>query len=72
MADPDVQARYQLRGQTVELAIADCKGNRQMTRFHGRGLARARTETGIIVVAKNLQRLDRLERNRLTTEEITT
>lgn len=72
MADPDVQARYQLRGQTVELAIADCKANRQMTRFHGRGLARARTETGLMVVAKNLLRLDRLERNRLKTEGIKT
>ncbi len=63
MADTSVQARYQLRGQTVELAFADAKGNRQMTRFHGRGLARVRTEIGILVVAQNLLRLDRLERN---------
>jgi hypothetical protein len=31
-------------------------------RFHGRGLARARTETGLMVVAQNLLRLDHLEK----------
>jgi len=66
MADPAVQARYRLRGQTVELAFADSKGNRRLTRFHGRGRSRARTETGLMVVAQNLLRLDRLERNPLT------
>lgn len=65
MADPEVQARYRLRGQTVELAFADSKGNRQLTRFHGRGPVRARAETGIMVVAQNLRRLDRLEQYRL-------
>ncbi len=62
MADPDVQARYRLRGETVELAFADMKGNRQLSRFHGRGASRARAETGLMVVAQNLLRLDRLER----------
>lgn len=65
MTDPGVQSRYRLRGQTVELAYAESKGNRQLTRFHGRGPARARTETGIMVLAQNLRRLDRLELNRL-------
>jgi transposase len=65
MADPEVQARYRLRGQTVERAFGDSKGNRRLTRFHGRGLARARTETGIMVVAQNLLRLDRLQRSPL-------
>jgi transposase len=70
MADPDVQLRYRLRGQTVELAFGDIKGNRQLARFHGRGPSRARTETGLMVVAQNLLRLDRLERallNRVNT-----
>ena len=62
MADPEVQSRYRLRGQTVELAFGHIKGNRQLTRFHGRGPTRARTETGLMVVAQNLLRLDRLER----------
>jgi hypothetical protein len=65
MADPKVQSRYRLRGQTVELAYADSKGNRRLDRFHGRGLSRVRTETGLMVLAQNLLRLDRLQRNPL-------
>lgn len=72
MADPEVQARYRLRGQTVELAYAESKGNRHLTCFHGRGPSRARTETGLMVVAQNLLRLDRLERNPLTPMKIRT
>jgi transposase len=72
MADPEVQSRYRLRGQTVELAFADIKGNRQLTRFHGRGLIRARTETGLMVVAQNMLRLDRLERTPINPEKTTT
>jgi transposase len=72
MAEPEVQARYRLRGQTVELPFADIKGNRQLTRFHGRGLSRARTETGLMVVAQNLLRLDRLERKKLNCEKLRT
>jgi hypothetical protein len=72
MAEPDVQARYRLRGETVELTYAECKGNRHLTRFHGRGPERARTETGLMVVAQNLLRLDRLERPRATPAKTTT
>ncbi len=72
MADPKVQSRYRLRGQTVELAYADSKGNRRLNRFHGRGLAHVRAETGLMVVAQNLLRLDRLERNPLTSVKIQT
>ena len=63
MADPNVQSRYRLHGQTVELAYVDCKGNRRLYRFHARGLSRVRAETGLMIVAQNLLRLDRLERN---------
>lgn len=72
MATEQEQSRYRLRGQTVELAYADSKGNRCLTRFHGRGPARALTETGLMVVAQNLRRLDRLERDLLTPDKITT
>jgi transposase len=72
MADPDVQARYRLRGETVERAFADMKGNRQLSRFHGRGASRARAETGLMVVAQNLLRLDRLERDSLNPERTIT
>ena len=72
MALPENQSRYRLRGQTVELAYADSKGNRRLQRFHGRGLARARTETGLMVVAQNLLRLDRLEKQRRTDAKMQT
>jgi len=72
MADPEVQMRYRLRSQTVELAYADSKGNRRLHRFHGRGPARARAETGLMVVAQNVLRLDRLKRNPLTTVKMQT
>ena len=72
MDDPQFQMRYRLRGQTVELAYADSKGNRRLHRFHGRGLARARAETGLMVVAQNVLRLDRIERNPLTTVKMQT
>ena len=72
MADPEIQSRYRLRGQTVELAYADSKGNRRLTRFHGRGPDRALTETGLMVLAQNLRRLDQLERDSLKPDKTTT
>lgn len=72
MATEEVQSRYRIRGQTVELLYADSKGNRKLTRFHGRGPQRARTETGLMVIAQNLRRLDRLERKTLNPCKTTT
>lgn len=54
---------YALRGQSVELVFADDKGNRRHDRFHGRGLARVRAETGLITLARNLFRLDKLQQS---------
>jgi transposase len=72
MAQPEVQARYALRGQTVERGFADAKGNRRLDRFHGRGRRRTQTETGLLVLAQNLLRLDRLEKESLNHDEIAT
>lgn len=72
MATEEAKARYRLRAQTVELAFADSKGNRRQTRFHGRGPSRALTETGLMVVAQNLRRLDRLERDSLKPDQTLT
>lgn len=72
MATEDAQARYRVRGETVELAYAQIKGNRRLTRFHGRGPARALTETGLMVVAQNLLRLDRLQQTPANPDETTT
>lgn len=62
MSDPEVQSRYARRGSTVELGFADARHHRGLQRFHGRGLTRVRTETGLLVLAQNLLRLDRLQR----------
>lgn len=72
MADPEVQARYAARGQSVELGFADAKAHRGLGRYHGRGLSRAQTETGLLVLAQNLLKLDRLQQAALKSKEITT
>jgi transposase len=48
------KALYRLRCQTVELVNADWKEHRRLRRFHGRGLARARGQIGLMVLAHNL------------------
>lgn len=65
----ETKERYQVRGQTVELLFADGKGNRSRSQFHGRGTTRAATETGLMVVAQNLRRIDRLQKNRTEREK---
>lgn len=72
MNRPDVQARYALQGQTVELGFADAKAHRSLTRFHGRGPKRAQTETGLLAIAQNLMRIDRLQRNDTNPNQTTT
>lgn len=62
MSTEQAKAMYRLRGQTVELGFGDAKGNRRADRFHGRGLHRARCETGLLVLSQNLLRLDKLQR----------
>ena len=54
MAEPQAQALYRLRKQTVELVNADVKQHRKLRRFSGRGLARVRCAVGLIVLAHNL------------------
>lgn len=65
MSTEEAKAIYRIRSQTVELGFGDAKGNRRMDRFHGRGLNRARGETGLLILAQNLLRLDKLQRNTL-------
>jgi hypothetical protein len=54
MGTEAAKALYRLRGQTVELVNADWKQHRKLRRFSGRGLARARCQVGLIVLAHNL------------------
>lgn len=54
MAGDEAKAVYRLRRQTVELVNADWKQHRKLRRFSGRGLARARCQVGLTVLAHNL------------------
>ena len=63
MEQAETKQRYQVRSQTVERSFGDAKGNRRYDRYHGRGLRRARCETGLLVLAQNVLRLDRIQRN---------
>lgn len=72
MAEEETKQRYQVRSQTVERSFGDAKGNRRYDRYHGRGLRRARCETGLLVLAQNVLRLDRLERNARNPAKTTT
>jgi transposase len=54
MGTAEAKALYRRRGQSVELVNADWKEHRGLRRFSGRGLARARAEVGLMVLAHNL------------------
>lgn len=54
MGTEEGRALYRRRSQTVELVNADWKEHRQLRRFSGRGLKRARIQVGLIVLSHNL------------------
>lgn len=60
MTTPEAKAIHRLRGSVVERAFGDAKRHRQFQRFHGRGLDRAKAETGFVVLAQNVLTLHRL------------
>jgi hypothetical protein len=64
MKGQDAKALYRLRKQAVERLNADVKQHRGLRRLSGRGLCRARTQLGLVVLAHNLTTLDKLRRKR--------
>jgi transposase len=56
---------------TIERHFADTKCHRSWSRFHGRGLERARTETGLMHLAHNIVVLDKLRERRCAALENT-
>jgi len=54
MATEEAKALYRRRKQTVELGFADVKQHRALRRFPRRGLLRARTHLGLLVLVHNL------------------
>lgn len=69
MERDETKQRYSVRGQTVERGFGDAKSHRRVDRFHGRGPTRAKCETGLLVLAQNLLRLDKLQRNAINPDE---
>ncbi len=70
MLQPEAQKLYRLRKQTVELVNADLKQHRNLRRFSGRGLTRARCEVGLMVLAHNLLTLVKEEQKAQTKKEL--
>ena len=66
MTQPYAQKLRRLRGSIIERCFADTKAHRKLRCLHGRGLYRAQTEIGLVVLALNLLTLTNLaqtERN---------
>ncbi|HYJ03814.1 MAG TPA: transposase [Chthoniobacterales bacterium] len=61
-----------IRSQTVERAFADVKEHRKLRRLHGRGLARAKAEIGLNVLAQNALTLFRVRATQLNPAAQTT
>ena len=57
MARPEAKALYKQRGQTVETSFGDAKQHRDFRRVPGRGLEKAKGQTGLTVLAHNLWEL---------------
>jgi hypothetical protein len=68
MESGEAKVLYKLRKQTVELVNADWKEHRKLRRFSGRGLARARCQVGLMVLAHNLLTLQAEEKKKAATD----
>lgn len=55
MQTAEAKAHYKRRGQTIERLFGDFKEHRNMHRFRGRGVSRARAQTGLTVLAHNIR-----------------
>ena len=64
MQTPEAQELRRLRGSLIERPFGDVKAHRNFRRLHGRGLHRARAETGLVILAINLLILKRLRCNK--------
>ncbi len=60
MNTPEAKAFRRLRGSVIERYFADAKEHRNLRRLHGNGLARAKAEVGLLVLAQTALMLARL------------
>jgi hypothetical protein len=69
MDTKDAKSLYKQRSQTIERIFADFKEHRNLRRFRGRGLERARTQVGLTVLGHNVRIIaDLREKKKLGTE----
>ena len=61
MQTAEAKSLYKQRGQTIERVFADFKEHRNLRRFRGRGLSRARTQLGLTVLGHNLRIVAKLQ-----------
>jgi hypothetical protein len=72
MATDEGKARARQRGQIIERTFGDTKQNRVLRRYHGYGLANAKVENGLAVLAQNVMTLSRLLQQVEKTKETAT
>jgi transposase len=60
MNTPEAKAFRRLRGSVIERYFGDAKEHRNLRRLHGNGLARAKAEVGLLVLAQTALMLARL------------
>jgi transposase len=60
MQTQEAKSLYKQRGQTIERVFADFKEHRNLRRFRGRGISRARTQMGLTVLGHNLRTIAKL------------
>jgi len=64
MQTGEAKSLYKQRGQTIERVFADFKEHRNLRRFRGRGLSRARTQLGLTVLGHNLRIIAKLRKKK--------
>jgi hypothetical protein len=69
MKTAEAKAKYKIRGQVIERAFADAKRHRDFRQLHGRGLARAIAEIGLLVLAQNILTCHRLRQGHANPEK---
>jgi transposase len=60
---------YRQRGQTIERVFGDFKEHRNLRRFRGRGIRRARAQLGLTVLGHNLRIILRLRQSKIQESE---
>jgi transposase len=69
MNKPEAKAFRRLRGSVIERCFGDAKEHRNLRRLHGNGLARAKAEVGLLVLAQTALMLHRLQRSHANAAE---